>query len=315
MKIRENSARGRNEQLLGIADAAISSSSFGFSPFFSVSLLAAGLSAPEVLTYRWGFATAALFIFAMFQRRSLRMQKGELPKIFLLSIFRALTSIFLLVGYANIASGAASTIHFMYPIVVAVCMMSFFGEKKSPVIIAAVILSLAGTALLAGGEYSSEDGMGKNVPLGITTSVCSVFCYSAYMLLLKKTGADRIESTRLTFYVMGFSALYFLAASMVSGGVSPVTEPKLWFHILGISVLSTTVSNFFLVKAVKRAGPTLASVFGVLEPLTAVIIGAVFLSEKLTPASIAGILLILVTVTAVVVNQKRTQTVPEDGRN
>lgn len=287
----------------GIVDAVISSSSFGFSPFFSVSLLALGLGTMDILSYRWGIAALALCIIAAAGRKSLKVTGKEFGKIFLLSIFRALTSFTLLIGYANIASGVASTIHFTYPVVVAFCMMFIFGEKKSPVIIVAIILSVIGAYCLAAGDTAEvQDG---DKTKGILASAASVLCYAGYVILLRKTGADSIESTKLTIYVLGLSAAYFIAAGSMTGGIRIVTEPEGWLYILGISIVCTMVSNYFLVNAVRNAGPTLASVFGALEPLTAVLTGVLFLNERLSPINIAGIALILCTVTIVVVYQKR----------
>lgn len=287
----------------GIVDAVISSSSFGFSPFFSVSLLALGLGTMDILSYRWGIAALALCIIAAAGRKSLKVSGKEFGKIFLLSIFRALTSFTLLIGYANIASGVASTIHFTYPVVVAFCMMFIFGEKKSPVIIVAIILSVIGAYCLAAGDTAEVPDGDKTK--GILASAASVLCYAGYVILLRKTGADSIESTKLTIYVLGLSAAYFIAAGSMTGGIRIVTEPEGWLYILGISIVCTMVSNYFLVNAVRNAGPTLASVFGALEPLTAVLTGVLFLNERLSPINIAGIALILCTVTIVVVYQKR----------
>lgn len=293
---------GGSRQTRGIIDAIISSSSFGFSPFFSVSLLALGLGTMDVLSYRWGVAALALCIIAAAGKKSLKVTGREFGKIFLLSIFRALTSFTLLIGYANIASGVASTIHFTYPVIVAFCMMFIFGEKKSPVIIVAIILSVVGAYCLAEGDTAEVAGGDKTK--GIIASAASVLCYAGYVILLRKTGADRIESTKLTIYVLGLSAVYFIIAGCIAGGIKIVTEPAGWLYILGISLVCTMVSNFFLVNAVKNAGPTLASVFGALEPLTAVLTGVLFLNERLSAVNVAGILLILGTVTIVVVHQK-----------
>ena len=49
----------------GIFYAIISSASFGFSPLFSIGLLAAGLSNFDVLSYRWGIAGIVLMIYAL----------------------------------------------------------------------------------------------------------------------------------------------------------------------------------------------------------------------------------------------------------
>lgn len=72
--------------------------------------------------------------------------------MFLLSLFRAATSLSLVIAYQNIASGVASTIHFMYPLVVAVVMMCFFRERGSAWTFAAIGMSIVGAVLLSLGN-------------------------------------------------------------------------------------------------------------------------------------------------------------------
>ena len=206
-------------------------------------------------------------------------------------------------AYSNIASGAASVIHFMYPVAVAIGMMLFTKERKSPAVMTAIAISIIGACLLAGGDSVSIEG--GNTAAGIIFAVISVFCYSGYMILMKTTGADKIEPTALTCLVMGLGALFFFIAARFTSGMHLVRDPELWLYILGLGIVATTISNFTLVKAIGQIGPTLTSVFGALEPLTAVVMGAVFFSEKLTLRSVTGIILILVTVTIVVMHQKR----------
>ena len=80
-------------------------------------------------------------------------------------------------------------------------------------------------------------------------------------------------------------------------------DGKLWLYILGLALWSTMISNFTGVKAVRRIGPTLTSILGALQPLTAVILGVLFLDEHLGFKSIAGIVLILTAVLMVVTHQ------------
>lgn len=137
----------RRIRLNGIFYAAISSASFGFSPLFSIGLLTAGLSNFDVLSYRWGIAGIVLMIYSFIKKKTLRFNSfDEVWKIILLSILRSITSVTLLIGYANISSGIASTINFMYPIVVALCMMLFFRDRKSPVDFAAIAVSFFGVS-------------------------------------------------------------------------------------------------------------------------------------------------------------------------
>ena len=118
-------------RIKGILYAAVSSSTFGLAPFFSITLLLAGFSAFEVLSYRWGVAAIVLTLFGWCSGCNFRLAKKDLLVVFLLSLLRATTSFSLLIAYQNIATGVASTIHFMYPLAVSLAMMFFFHEKKS----------------------------------------------------------------------------------------------------------------------------------------------------------------------------------------
>ena len=103
----------------GILYAAVSSSTFGLAPFFSVMLLNIGFSSFEVLSYRWGIASLTLILFGWLSGCNFRLNKKDFGTVFLLSLFRAATSLSLLIAYQNIASGVASIIHFMYQLAVA----------------------------------------------------------------------------------------------------------------------------------------------------------------------------------------------------
>lgn len=69
------------KQTRGIIDAIISSSTFGFSPFFSVSLLAMGLGALDVLSYRWGIATLVLLLIAIWTKKSVSADRISVAKL------------------------------------------------------------------------------------------------------------------------------------------------------------------------------------------------------------------------------------------
>lgn len=286
----------------GIFYAAISSASFGFSPVFTIALLVAGLSSFDTLAYRWSTAAAVLMAYAFYRNKTLRISRDEAWKIILLSILRAVTSITLLYGYANISSGIASTINFMYPVVVTACMMLFFGENKSKLNILAVILAILGVYLMASGDGLRVPG--GNTALGLTCSIISAFTYAAYFIVMKRSNADKIEAVKFTTWIMMLSAAYFIAGCFISEGkITLVTNPVHWLYILGLGLWATMVSNFTGVKAVRRIGPTLTSILGALQPLTAVLLGVLFLDEHLGPKTIIGIILILVTVSIIVLNQ------------
>ena len=288
----------------GFFYAAISSASFGFSPLFTIGLLAAGLSSFDILSYRWGIAGLVLMIYAFCKKKSLRLTSWEETwKIMLLSALRSVTAITLLIGFANISSGIASTINFMYPIIVAICMMLFFGDRKSPVDIGAIAVSIFGVYLIASGDSLIIEG--GNTKLGLTCSFISAITFAAYYIFMKRLKADKIEVVKFTTWLMMMSAAYFIICAFVfNGRLAVVCDGKSWLYILGLGLWSTMISSFTGVKAVRRIGPTLTSILGALQPLTAVVLGVIFLHEHLYLRSIIGISLIMTAVSIVVMHQK-----------
>lgn len=292
----------------GVFYAAVSSMSFGFSPLFSLGLIAVGLTDFDILSYRWFIAGLVLMIYAFCKKKSLRLNSfDEFWKVVLLSILRSITSVTLLLGYVNISSGIASTINFMYPVIVTICMMLFFGEKRSKVDFVAIAASIFGVYLLASGDSIIVEG--GNTRLGLACSLISAVSFAAYYIVLKQVKADKIEVVKFTTWIMMLSAFYFIICALVfNGKITIVNDIKSWAEILGLGLWATMVSNITGVKGVRRIGPTMTSVLGALQPVTAVILGVLFLGEHLYTRSLIGIIIILIAVTIIVLHQNTRKT-------
>lgn len=289
----------------GIFYASVSSASFGFSPLFTLGLLAAGLNGLDILSYRWLIAGIVLMVYAVCKKKSLKLNSfDEAWKVILLSALRSVTAITLLIGFSNISSGIASTINFMYPVIVTICMMVFFGEKRSIIDIAAIAISIFGVYLLASGDSIVIEG--GNTRLGLACSLISAFSFAAYYIVMKQVRADKIEVVKFTTWVMMLSAVYFIISAFIfEGKLNMIPDEKSWLYILGLGLWATMVSNITGVKAIRRIGPTHTSILGALQPVTAVILGIAFLGEHLYIRSCIGVGLILIAVSVVVMHQKR----------
>ena len=288
----------------GIFYAVISSMSFGFSPLFSLALIGVGLTDFDILSYRWLIAGIVLMIYAFCKKKSLRMNSfDEAWKIVLLSVLRAITSVTLLIGYVNISSGIAATINFMYPVIVTLTMVIFFGEKRSMIDYVAILASIFGVYLLASGD--SIVAHGGNTKLGLTCSLISAFSFAAYYIVMKQVKADKIEVVKFTTWIMMLSAVYFIVCAFIfNGKLTLITDARSWLNALGLGLWATMVSNITGVKGIRRIGPTMTSVLGALQPVTAVILGVLFLGEHLYFRSLIGISIILVAVCIIVLHQK-----------
>ena len=288
----------------GIFYAVISSMSFGFSPLFSLALITAGLTDFDILSYRWLIAGLVLMIYAFCKKKSLLLNSfDEAWKIILLSALRALTSVTLLIGYINISSGIAATLNFMYPVIVTLSMVIFFGERRSMVDYLAIAASIFGVYLLASGE--SIVAHGGDTKLGLICSLVSAFSFAAYYIVMKQVKADKIEVVKFTTWVMMLSAVYFIICAFIfNGKLTLLTDMRSWLNALGLGLWATMVSNITGVKGIRRIGPTMTSILGALQPVTAVILGVIFLGEHLYMRSLIGISIILVAVCIIVLHQK-----------
>ncbi len=289
------------KNIKGIAYALISSSTFGLIPLFSIPVLASGaMGVPSLLFYRFAFATAAIAVAGLALKRNFKIKPAVLVKISVLGIFYASTSMGLTMSYQYISSGAATTIHFLYPILVTAIMIAFFGEKASRTLIAASVLSIIGVALLSQGEGGGVE------PKGLLLVLMTVVTYATYIVGVNKSGVESTDPVILTFYVFVASTALFAAYAWGTGGtIEPIKDCTTMCHIVLLALLPTVISDFTLILAIKYVGSTVTAILGSMEPLTAVLVGVFYFSESFSIKTAAGLALVLFAVTMVVRRSSR----------
>jgi drug/metabolite transporter (DMT)-like permease len=73
---------------------------------------------------------------------------------------------------------------------------------------------------------------------------------------------------------------------------------------LGIAIPATAISNITLIKSVKLVGATMSSILGILEPITAVLIGIWAFSEPFTAKTAIGLAIIILAACVVILNHR-----------
>lgn len=285
---------GKNRKTEGIIYALVSSSTFGLIPLFAVPILMMGtLSGPSILFYRFGFAAVIIGLVGLIQGKNFRIDFKQGTKLTVLGWFYAATAMWLLESYSMIPSGIATTIHFLYPVLVTLIMVTFFKEPKSVWIFGAAIVSIAGVALLnwTGGEVNYE---------GIATVLITVVTYAIYIVGVNKSGVDKMDPIPLTFYVLLSGALMFAAFAEMTTGIEPIKDWNTGLNLALLALVPTVVSDLTLVMAVKRVGSTVTSVLGSMEPLVAVLVGIIYFSEPFGFKSALGLVLIIGAVIVVI---------------
>jgi len=287
-------------QRKGIAYAIISSATFGLLPLFSVTAMSSGQTPYSVLFYRFLFSTLLYGLFLKLRGESFRVSSRQLLELVVLgAACYGGTALFLILSYGYIPTGIATTINFLYPVMVALILFLIFGERPSMGIAIAIVLSLGGVALMAWSP-------GANLSLrGVAYSLVTIFCYGFYVVGLNKTGLREVKGSTVTLYVLLVSTVFFGAIALTQGGIQPIASPQVGVNLLLLAIVSTIISNLTLVLAVKEIGSTSASVLGSMEPLTALLVGIGWFGEAISGYQLAGICLVIASVLLVVLGKQK----------
>lgn len=115
------------------------------------------------------------------------------------------------------ASGVATTIHFMYPVLTTLIMMLFFKEKKSGWRIAAIASAVAGVYFLSGGDTKT----GSFSFLGLFIVLLSALGYALYLVTMSQLKIGQMKGLLLTFYVFLFGGILLLSERKPSASFNP----------------------------------------------------------------------------------------------
>lgn len=283
----------------GFLYGIVASSTFGLLPLFTLPVMGEGLTTFSILSYRMLFASILVAVLMLIGRVSFATNLKELRWFAVLGFLYYGSAALLFQAYGGMASGLATTLHFMYPVSVTIIMALVYKQRPSVVTICAIILSLIGVALLCLRESST----GVSSLLSVFLVLLSGVCYAVYLVLVSTVRRiNQQNSQKLTFYVLMFSGAFFMLSTLQGGGLQIIPSASAGINLLLMATLPTLLSNLALVRSVKNIGSTLTSVLGAMEPLTAIIVGILVFDESLRGLMIVGIILILVSVSLIVLS-------------
>lgn len=283
----------------GFLYGIVASSTFGLLPLFTLPVMGEGLTTFSILSYRMLFALILVAVLMLIGRVSFATNLKELRWFAVLGFLYYGSAALLFQAYGGMASGLATTLHFMYPVSVTIIMALVYKQRPSLVTICAIILSLVGVALLCLRESST----GVSSLLSVFLVLLSGVCYAVYLVLVSTVRRiNQQNSQKLTFYVLMFSGAFFMLSTLQGGGLQIIPSASAGINLLLMATLPTLLSNLALVRSVKNIGSTLTSVLGAMEPLTAIIVGILVFDESLRGLMVVGIILILVSVSLIVLS-------------
>ena len=284
-----------NAKAKGYILGSIAAASYGMNPLFALPLYKAGMDPDSVLFFRFLFAIPLLGIMIKARGRSFKIQRKETFPLIIMGLLVALSSLTLFLSYNYMAAGIASTLLFVYPIMVALIMAMVFKEKLALQTIVCMLLALGGIGLL----YKSEDGSTLSL-IGTLLVFASSLSYAIYIVGINQTSLKNVATLKVTFYVLLFGLSLFVARLLYSGVLNTPDQWYLWANLLALAVFPTAISFLCTTGAIQYIGSTPTAILGALEPVTAIFFGIAVFGESLTVRESFGLVMIIVAVTFVI---------------
>ena len=284
-----------NAKAKGYILGSIAAASYGMNPLFALPLYKAGMDPDSVLFFRYLFAIPLLGIMIKARGRSFKIQRKETFPLIIMGLLVALSSLTLFLSYNYMAAGIASTLLFVYPIMVALIMAMVFKEKLALQTIVCMLLALGGIGLL----YKSEDGSTLSL-IGTLLVFASSLSYAIYIVGINQTSLKNVATLKVTLYVLLFGLSLFVARLLYSGVLNTPDQWYLWANLLALAVFPTAISFLCTTGAIQYIGSTPTAILGALEPVTAIFFGIAVFGESLTVRESFGLVMIIVAVTFVI---------------
>ena len=286
-----------NKKVKGYILGAIAAASYGMNPLFALPLYAEGMDPDSVLFFRYMFAIPVLGIMLKLRGRDFGISRADALPLLGFGVLFALSSLTLFQSYNYMDAGIASTLLFVYPILVALIMALVFRERLGVQTILCILVASVGIGLL----YKGEDGATLSLT-GTLLVVGSALSYAVYLVGVNKTRLKDMATLKVTFYVLLFGWGLFVARAFMNGGIQvpPPEKWYLWANLFALGLLPTAISLLCTTAAILYIGSTPTAILGALEPVTAVFFGITVFGETVSVREAAGLVLIICAVSIVV---------------
>lgn len=273
----------------GILYTALSALLYGIAPVLSAQTYAMGSNALTLTFYRESLVLPLLLGVLLWRRVSLRVTPKQLAFLAAVGFFcRGATTLMLNIAYRYIGVGAATTLHFMYPVFVALVCRFFFRERLGRVRLVALVLASVGVVLFL------EVGQGEgSAALGMELSLASGLTYACFMVAMDKTFLRYKDPFLVIFYSAAAISPGMLLVNIPVRQIVFRLPPQAMFLTFLVAVISSFFAVIFLQMGVRYLSATTAAVFSLLEPVSCAIAGAIWLGERFTIHKLIGSVIIL----------------------
>ena len=259
----------------GYIYTALSAIIFGLMPLLTKIIIERGATSLTIPFFRVFYVTIVLFFVLKIKKIDFHLEKRDLLSVILTSIFGSgLTIIILNESYNYVDTGIATSLHFLYPLFVAILCCFFYGEKIKKKQIISLSFALVGIIC-----FMSK---GNGSLFGYLLAIASGLTYAFYLVKMDKTGLVKMNAFKLSFYLALFTTIEIFTMNLFMQDVVFKMDAIAYGLLLVLALSSSFLATVLLQKGVLLLGSTRASFICLLEPVTSMIVGILWLNEAFT---------------------------------
>ncbi len=249
---------------------------------------------------RVALAAAALWVFLLIRRTPVRLPREALGAMLVLALLNNAIPFSLFAwSQTQIASGLASILNATTPIWgVVVAHMFTRDERLTPAKLAGVLLGFGGVALMIGPGFLRDLGTGFAAQLAC---LAATLCYALAGVWARRFKAMGVAPATVATGQLSATALVMLPVALLvdQPWLRPAPSAEAWAAVVGLALLGTALAYILYFRLIASAGATNALLVTLLIPPTAILLGWLFLGERLEPRDFAGLALIALGLAAI----------------
>lgn len=230
-----------------------------------------------------------LFLFAM--RKAVPRDPVLWLKLGLLGVLNyAIPFALFPMAQADLASGVAAIVNALTPIMtVLVSQFWVNGERITWTKTIGVVAGFAGVAILA--SPALREG-GDSRLWAIAACLLATLCYALALNVARSF--QKVEPTALTSIALTGAAVASLPVALMAEGLPRMVLPTTWMAAMAIGLISTAFTFQIMYRLLPLVGATNFSTTTLIAPVSAIILGLVFLGEVILPSHVLGMMVIFV---------------------
>lgn len=288
-----------NPKYKGILFTVASAAIFGFTPILTRIAYEGGANGVTMTFLRAVIALPVLWFIIHRRGLPLRVTPGELKGVTLAGILGSgATCIMLYMSYNYISVGLATTLHFIYPLLVAGACVLLFHERMNFWKVFALAAGMAGIVLSV--DFASPGGV-----TGMALALLSGVTYTFYIIHVDKSGLKSMYYFKLSFYLCVMMALVSGVYGLFAGALTFQLTPMAWFFAVLVSLFASVGALSLFQLGIRYTGASTAAILSTLEPITSIVLGVLVLREEISLLKLAGCAFILASVILITLAERK----------